>query len=223
MKRFVRAAIVAGAALLSMGAAPNWNNTIAKTDGGFLLGNPDAKVKIVAFESYTCPHCAHFEEEAGNVLKVGYIHGGKVSLEIRPQIRNPVDLTAAMLVECGDTAKVFANHSAFMLSQDTWLPKAQKATKAQTSRWYNGNKSARRQAIARDLGFYAIMEKRGYSRPDADRCLKDDAKADRLAEITTENREKLGVTSTPSFSLNGLLLAGTHSWNLLRLQIDARL
>ena len=52
------------------GAAPpnngDWSTVVAKTpEGGFLMGNPDAKVKLVEFGSLTCPHCADFDEQGG--------------------------------------------------------------------------------------------------------------------------------------------------------------
>ena len=50
MKGFYRAAILGAAVLFNIGAAPNWMNTVAKTEGGHRLGTPDAKVKLVAFE-----------------------------------------------------------------------------------------------------------------------------------------------------------------------------
>ena len=32
-------------------------------EGGFVMGNPNAKVKLIEFGSMTCPHCAEFEEK----------------------------------------------------------------------------------------------------------------------------------------------------------------
>ena len=219
----VRAALLGCAALLTIGAAPNWNTQVAKTDGGHRLGNPDAKVQLIAFESYTCPTCGRFEKEASGALKAGYVHSGKVSLEIRHVIRDPVDMTAALLTNCGATSKFFGNHTAIFLSQDRWLPKVHGASQAQRNRWFTGDNSARRRAIAADVGFYSIMENRGYRRTDLDKCLNDEAKARKLAETTAADDEKYDISGTPSFALNGLLLFGTHGWNLLQPQIDARL
>src|SRR5690606_23205391 len=82
MKAIGRAMLAAAAAFLCVGAAPNWTGVVAKTEAGHRLGNPDAKVKVIAFESYTCSHCAHFEQEAGPVLKLAYIPTGNVSFEV---------------------------------------------------------------------------------------------------------------------------------------------
>ena len=48
-------------------AAPNngdWSTVVSQTpEGGFVMGNPNAKVKLVEFGSMTCPHCAEFDEK----------------------------------------------------------------------------------------------------------------------------------------------------------------
>lgn len=215
-------------ALLSIGlaniaAASDWNITVADTNGGgHRLGNPEAKLKLIEFVSYTCPHCAHFETEADGPLRLVYVSQGKLSIEVRHVIRDPIDLTAAMLAECGAREKFFLNHSAFLRSQATWLGKVAKLSDAQRTRWTSGDYSARRRAIARDLGFYNIMERRGYGQVAIDRCLADDDFAKKLAAQSEAGATEFGVEGTPSFVLNGILLAGTHSWAQLRPQLDAR-
>lgn len=223
LRTALRTIVPLGALLLSTGATSNWMTHVERTDGGHRLGNPDAGVKLITFESYTCPACARFEREGAGPLKIAYVQPGRVSLEIRHVIRDPVDLTAAMLTNCGAASRFFANHSAFMTGQSEWLGALGRASKAQQDRWYTGDQAARRRAIASDLGFYRIMEGRGYTRAQADRCLNDNAKAQSLAETSTADDEKYGISGTPSFALNGMLLIGTHGWNLLRPQLDARL
>lgn len=228
--RIARGAVLAAAALLATGAAQgpaarggqNWNATVAQTDGGHRIGNPQAKVKLTEYISYTCPHCAQFAREGEAALKLGYIATGRVSLEIRHLLRDPVDLTAAMLTNCGPAAKFPQNHAAFMLGQDDWIAPLSRATAAQRQRWTTGDMAARRRAIASDFGFYAIMERRGYSRAEADRCLADEAMANRLAETAAADWKKPGIGGTPAFAIDGTVLAGTHSWSMLEPQIAAR-
>lgn len=220
-------ALAAAAALtiggfLAMGAAPNWLATVTLTDGGHVIGNPAAEVKLTEYISYTCPHCAEFAREGEQPVKLAYIAPGKLSLEVRHLLRDPVDLTATLLANCGAPAKFPQNHTAFMLSQATWLPKMANATEAQTKRWTNGPNAARRRAIASDLGFYAIMERRGYTRTVADRCLADEALATKLSDIAVREWKKPGIGGTPAFAINGVVLTGTHSWAALEPQLKAR-
>lgn len=223
MNGFFRAAVMGAAMLFSIGAAPNWTSTVAKTEGGHRLGNPDAKVKLIAFESYTCSHCAAFEQEAGAVLKLGYVQPGNLSYEVRHFVRDPVDLTAAMLTECVAPQKFFDAHRAIFLSYNKWSPLLSTASKAQRDRWFAQDRAAARRAIASDFGFYAIMSGQGLSRVQADKCLADNALAQRLANQTKADAEEYGIAGTPSFAINGLLLMATAQWEMLRPQIDARL
>jgi protein-disulfide isomerase len=201
----------------------NWIAMVTATDGGHLLGNPAAKVKLVEFMSYTCSHCADFSREGDGALKLFYIPTGKISYEIRHLIRDPVDLTAAMLTHCGDPKKFALNHEAFMSRFPQWMAKARQTTQAQQSRWQFGTLSARLQAIASDLDFYEIMEARGYSRVQADKCLADEAKARAIAETSRADVTKYGLQGTPSFVLGGQLLESTHAWEVLRPQLDKAL
>lgn len=226
MIKLIRLAALAGAALLLTAAAPKtlgWNYTVTLTPAGsHVLGNPAAKVKLTQFVSYTCPHCAEFEVQADGALRLGYVASGKVSVEVRHHLRDPVDLTAAMLTNCGAKEKFFHNHAAFMRSQKVWMARMSNATAAQRQRWTSGTAVVRSRAIASDFKFYEIMASRGYDRPSVDRCLADAEMAQRLADQTAEG-QKLGISSTPSFAIDGLLLIGTHDWTLLRPQLDARL
>ena len=223
----LRILAIAAIAALTIGAAPaskqNWNQTTTVTPAGnHVLGNPDADVKLVEFVSYTCPHCAHFEEQADSAMRVTYVAQGRLSVEVRNFLRDPVDLTAALLTNCGPASKFFANHSAFMHSQDKWIGTLASAGPTQKQRWSAGSFAQRTKAIATDFGFYEIMKNRGYERPEIDKCLADEAKAQKLAAGTDE-AEKAGVQGTPSFMLGGTLLAGTHNWAALYPQIQARM
>ena len=206
------------------GAKTNWNAVVSRTAlDSHLLGNPNAPIKLVEYISYTCPHCAHFEEESDAQLRIGFVAPGKGSIEVRSFVRDPVDLTAALLTHCGPPTKFFGNHSAFLRHQTTWLGQATSLTDAQRQRWANPDFGTRTRAIASDLGFYALMEARGYDRPALDRCLGDRPLAERLAKNTKDAAAKDFVTGTPSFVLDGVPLSGTYSWALLKPQVEARL
>lgn len=227
MKRlpFHRTALLAAAALLATGGVPpngNWNTAVAVTPQAHVIGNPDAPVTLTEFISYTCPHCAEFVTEGEAPLQYVYIGSGKLKLEVRPYIRNDVDVAVTMMAQCGPSDRFLRNHTYFLNSQATWLPIAQRATPAQTARW-QGDSGAARRNIASDLGFYDMMEARGYSRPEVDHCLNDDKRAAELRANTDADSEKYGVNSTPSFAINGETVKDVHTWSLLRPALDAKI
>lgn len=224
--KLLKGAGLALAATLSMGAAErgsgNWNTAVAEADGAYVIGNPQAKLQLTEFVSYTCPHCATFTREGEPTLQIAYIGPGRVKLERRHIIRNSVDLTAAMLTNCGDPVKFPRNHAAFMLAQPEWLPISGSATQAQRNRWNSGDQASRRRAIASDMGFYTLMTQRGYSRVDIDRCLADGVMATKLADSSQTSFEKYEISGTPSFAIDGAVLLATHNWAALAPQLSAR-
>ena len=235
LKKFMTLAAIAAFSVIPVAgsaAAPkpaqnlalrNWNVAVAVTaSGSHVLGNPDAAIKLIEFVSYTCQHCAHFEMQSEGALRLGYISSGKVSAEVRHFIRDPVDLTVALLTNCGPPARFFGNHTMFMRGQEKWIALMATAGPRQRERWSAGTFAIRTRNIAQDFGFYALMSTRGYDRPTLDRCLADEAAARRLASGSAA-AEALGVEGTPSFMINDLLLAGTHDWRSLEPQINARL
>ncbi|WP_144098133.1 DsbA family protein [Croceicoccus sediminis] len=178
--------------------------------------------KLTEYVSYTCPHCAHFEEEGGEALRSVYASTDKLQIVVRHLVRDPFDLTAAMLTNCGAATKFNRNHSLFMREQRNWLGKLVKATQAQRNRYDSGSYTARRRAIAQDAGFYDMMRTLGYQRAEVDKCLADEAMAAALAE-KTKSYVDLGVRGTPSFAVDDVLLAGTSDWQSLKFQLDLRL
>jgi protein-disulfide isomerase len=218
-------AAAALAALLAVTAAAqagkNWLTTVSLTDAGHRIGNPAAKVKLTEYISYTCPHCAEFAREGEGALQLAYIGPGKVNLEIRHMLRDPIDLTVAMLANCGPAAKFPLNHNAFLAGQNKWIAPLVRPSAAQEQRWRTPGAAGRR-AIATDFHLYDIMVRRGYTRTEADRCLANEAMARKLAAASDKDWKMPGVEGTPTFAIDGVVLAGTHSWKSLEPQLAAR-
>ncbi|OZA91589.1 MAG: hypothetical protein B7X57_09980, partial [Erythrobacter sp. 34-65-8] len=202
----VAAALLGALATGGLASSSNWNTRVERADGAHVIGKPDATRVLTEFVSYTCPHCAEFARTGDEALKLAHVGPGKIRLEIRHIVRDPVDLTVAMLTWCGDTAKFPRNHAAFMSAQPRWLATARSTTPAQRQRWSNGDLPSRTRAVASDLGFYRIMEGRDYDRVAIDRC---------LADISERDAIRFNVAGTPSFALDGKLLPGVHDWRAL--------
>ena len=139
-------------------AAARLSATVAANEiGAFVMGSPTAKVRLVEYFSYTCSHCAEFEKISAVPLKSLYVDKGLVVVEYRNLIRDPLDMTAALLARCGGANAFPANHRAIMLAQPTWLGKVIKMTEAQMAPWYQGSTTERAERIAADSGLTALM------------------------------------------------------------------
>ena len=56
-----------------------------------VVGNKDAKITIIAFESLTCSHCANFHKDVYPELKKNYLDTGLAKIEFR---HFPLDIAA---------------------------------------------------------------------------------------------------------------------------------
>ena len=217
------ASMLAVAALAVMGAGKNWTLEVERGEASHTVGNPEAELLVTDFSSYTCSHCGNFARTGGEIVKLAYVGPGTTRVEIRHVIRNPIDLAASMAAWCGPKDNFLRNHAALMFAQDTWLEEAGKATPSQQQRWATGPIPQRLRNISSDLGFYEIFERRGYNRPELDRCLADTKLMETLIGATVDDAETFGIRGTPSFAIDGELLSDVHGWEALQPQIQSRL
>jgi protein-disulfide isomerase len=202
-------------------AGNNWSATVKRTARGHAIGNPDAEAKLIEFISYTCPHCADFTARGEPPLDIVLLQPGKVTLEVRPVIRNGIDLAVTMLAQCGDPAGFKGRHQALMLNQATWLGKARGAPQSQIEIWQRGDKAGRMNAVSA-LGLTELLVQRGQSRAELDACVSNDAAAKALLANDDADAAEFGVSGTPSFALDGKLLADVHGWETLYPVLSAR-
>ena len=196
-------------AAIAAPAGQTWVDTAAETpEGGYVIGNPDAPLKLVEYASHTCSHCAAFSQEAAAKLD-GYVEKGVVSYEIRNQIHDPVDLSIALLARCGtpQTFHPLANQA--WQNFETLMTTAQ-ANGAALQQAQQVPQAQRFQAVAEAAGLLDFFAARGISRDQAMQCLSDVEKAEQIAEASEKQSEELNVTGTPTFFLNGRLVEGTN-------------
>jgi protein-disulfide isomerase len=199
----------------------NWSATVARTERGHLIGNPEAETRLIEFISYTCPHCSDFAARGEPPLEIVLLQPGKITLEVRPVIRNGIDLAVTLLAQCGDPAQFKARHQMLMLNQAIWLGKARNAPASQQEIWQRGDKAARMNAV-NALGLTAMLAARGQSTAELDACVSNDAAAKALLANDEADAKEYGVSSTPSFALDGKLLADVHGWEALYPVLSAR-
>ena len=64
------------------------------------VGNKDAKITIIAFESLTCSHCANFHEDVYPQLKKEYLDTGLAKIEFRHFPLDIAALNASKVSQC---------------------------------------------------------------------------------------------------------------------------
>ena len=160
--------------------------------GEMSIGKEDAPVTVIEYASLTCPHCATFHETTYPELKKKYVDTGKVRFIFR---EFPLDLLAA---------------GGFMLARC-----AQRETKNADS--YFGMiellfRTQRQWAVERPLGpLFDVVKQTGFTQQSFNACLADQELLNGVQAVRDTASQKLGVTSTPTFFVNGKKLSGALS------------
>ncbi len=198
-------------AVIIAAPAPNWTLNFAQSaEGGHVIGNPNATTKVVEYASYTCDHCARFERNDVPVFKRDYIAKGKVNLEVRNLVRDPVDLTVALLARCGGTGRFFGNHRHFMATQTQWMAKASNISAATEAKLERGDASGFALGAYADMGLSTFAKQRGITDAQAKVCLADKVALKKLLGMTDKAVGPLGLQGTPSFLINGKVATDIH-------------
>jgi protein-disulfide isomerase len=207
--------------------APNngdWSTIVTKTpEGGFLMGNPNAKVKLVEFGSLTCPHCAEFEEQGGKALVDNYVKKGLVSWEFRNFVRDPFDMAATLLSRCGGESNYFGMTRTLFHDQRNWIGKVQAAEQAQLQALESMTAAQRFSTIADIAGLKQFAAQRGVPRAKGEQCLADQAEIDRLVQMNADAVSTYSIPGTPAFLINGSLVEDVANWALLEPKIKEAL
>jgi protein-disulfide isomerase len=205
--KFMLAAICIAAPFFTttVQAAPaNWSLTFSETPGGgYIVGNPAARNHVVEFASYTCSHCAEFEANEAPSLKSSYVASGKARFEIRALVRDPVDLTLAMLARCGGKGRFFGNHKFLMANQQAILNKADQISAANQAKLKAKDIHGFMLGAYTDMGLAALVSQRGITGPQARICLSDKGALQKILGMGEEASSKYPIKGTPAFVVNG--------------------
>ena len=210
--------VVADTALTKVGppAGKQWADVISATkDGGYLMGNPDAPLKLVEYGALSCSHCAAFAAEGFPKLRDDYVNSGRVSYELRFFMLNPLDVPAVLLATCGNSPDtVIPMAEQYWAWQPTMFANLKAAGDGALQKIQTMPASQRIPVIARTTGMNEFFAQRGIAAEQGSSCLSDSGKASTLVNQTDKATKDFNVTGTPAFILNGRNL-DVASWDAL--------
>jgi len=157
-------------------------------------GPASAPITIVEFSDFECPYCGQAEAAVAEVMRA---YPDKVRLFYRdlPLPMHPNAPKAAEAAHCaGDQGKYWEMHAKLFANQRALEPKALKG-------------------YAKDLKL---------DQARFDKCLDSGEKAP-IVEEGRRAGSALGVTGTPAFFVNGILLSGAQPFDAFKEIIDAEL
>lgn len=194
-----------------------WSDVTAKTaDGGLLIGNPEAPIKVIEFASLTCGACAAFSADSGAELKKDFIDTGRVSFELRHFLRNPIDLLAASAIQCAPPERQYALASNIFANQAELFAGAETGGEAAQAAMGNQTDPQRFVKAADALGISAMFQSRGMAADQVNACLGNTAAVEKLVADNNKWLESFEIAGTPTFVVNGQIAEGTTSWAALR-------
>ncbi|MCB8829698.1 DsbA family protein, partial [Escherichia coli] len=95
------AAPAAPVAAVAAPAGQHWTDVVAQTKEGYVMGNPDAPIKLVEYGSRLCPTCGALAREGYQPLTTKYVDSGKVSFEFREfLVHGALDMPPTLLGNC---------------------------------------------------------------------------------------------------------------------------
>ena len=184
-------------------AARDWTHTVTTTpEGGFRMGNPAARVKLVEYGSLACPHCRHFEETGYRPLLGGYVRGGKVSYEFRNIVLNGPDIAVSLLTRCAGPGKFFVMAQAVFTTQPDWEKRVAAMNSADVAALKDMTDRQVFTRYAEVSGMTALAGKFGLTPQRSAQCLADPKGLERLLDITRSAND-VGINHTPTFVING--------------------
>jgi protein-disulfide isomerase len=184
-------------------AGQNWLDTVAKTDKGYVQGNPNAPIKLVEYGSRTCPTCGRFASEGVEPLRQKYISTGRVSYEFRDfPLHGAPDIALSLLNQCVSTEAFFPMLDQMFANQSAILDKQQQLPEALIQQLQTMTPPQAAVAMADGLGLIDFVKQRGIPEAKARQCLADDAALKRIADVYADGSNNKGVTGTPTFFIN---------------------
>mgnify|MGYP001806814288 CR=1 FL=1 len=218
MKRLLLAAALL-AAPLTAATKVAWTNVARPApQGSYVIGNPNAKVKLIEYVSYTCPHCGHFTRDSAPVLKGKMIASGSLSLEVRNSVHDRYDLAAATLARCSGPALFPKVHDAFYARQDEWLNKAVAFDPVGGQNPKGKTEGEKLRTLADGAGLTAIAKAAGMGEPAIRACFASEAAINQTLKVAQGMQGK--ITGTPTFELNGKMIERTD-WAALEPMLRA--
>ena len=203
----------------------DWTMVVNATPaGGFMMGTPNAKVKLVEYGSLTCPHCREFDEKGVPTLIDQYVKSGQVSWEFRNYVRDPFDLTASLIARCNGAKSFFPLMRAFYKDQVAWVTKIQETPQAQLEALQNLPPNQEFVQAAKFAGFPEWAAARGVPAAKSNQCLSNENSINQLVQMTGDATNQFpNFPGTPTFVINGKMAENTATWELLEPQLKKAL
>ena len=144
------------------------------------VGNKDAKITIIAFESLTCSHCANFHEDVYPQLKKEHLDTGLAKIEFRHFPLDIAALNASKVSQCKNDGDSSMLNSLF----------------ANQQKWVKGSS-----VEEANENLQKFLESEGFN-VDFKKCIENKEIEDFILNDRIDGVKKYKVNATPTIIIN---------------------
>ena len=144
------------------------------------VGNDDAKITIIAFESLTCSHCANFHKNVYPQLKKEYLDTGLAKIEFRHFPLDIAAFNASKVSQCKNDGDSSMLNSLF----------------ANQQKWVKGSS-----AEEANENLQKFLESQGFD-VDFEKCIENKDIEDFVLNDRIDGVRKYKVNATPTIIIN---------------------
>ena len=163
-----------------------------------VVGNKDAKISIIAFESLTCSHCANFHKDVYPQLKKEYLDTGLAKIEFRHFPLDIAAFNASKVSQCKNDGDSLILNSLFA-NQQKWV-------KGSTAQAFNIN-----------LKNFLISE--GFEL-DFEKCINNKEIEDFVLNDRIDGVKNFEVNATPTIIINNEKFEKTLNYKNLKKALE---
>jgi protein-disulfide isomerase len=181
---------------------PQITNAEVNIEGNYAIGDPNAPVTMVEFTDYQCPFCArHFAQTLPSIIQT-FVDSGQVYYVFKDF---PLTQIHPQAVAASEAARCAGEQGAYMEMHDLLFVNQQA--------WGNNN------AIE---AFVAYAESLGLDTAAFSNCVTTHQYEDAINADLQEGVQ-IGVRGTPTFVINGVVVAGAQPFEAFQQNINRML
>ena len=162
------------------------------------VGNKDAKITIIAFESLTCSHCANFHKDVYPKLKKEYLDTGLAKIEFRHFPLDIAAFNASKVSQCKNDGDSKILNSLFA-NQQKWV-KGNSVEEA--------NKNLQKFLTSQDFDL------------DFEKCINNKEIEDFVLNDRIDGAKNFKVNSTPTIVINDKKFEKTLTYKNLKKALE---
>ncbi len=165
----------------------------------YYFGSNEAKVTIVEYSSYNCPHCLSLHNNIMSNLKKDYIDTNKVKYAKKVFIQKN-SMLGVLLPYCAKPENQYA------LVEDLY---------ANLRSWLNSRKQKEKLEV--------IALRNGFTKQEFDDCMKNAKLVNKIIKNQQQEARKLKIFSTPTLFINNQRITGSKSYDKIKTIIEEEL